>query len=431
MSFNKVHSGFKVFILFLTALTISSCAERERYADDEITELRFWHGIESPENNLLLEEKIKTFEERNPHINIILENIGAQDSAMPSIMTALSADRQPELLWFAPVYTGRMAESGKLYPAEKFIENDTEFNPEDIYEGILESGRYDGRIYTVPFETNCLAFYYNKEHFSEAGIERYPQSWKELRQTARKLTRHFREKGEDSFGMLIPLGTQEWTVWTWQNFLWQAGGEFLSDNMKEPGFNGRPGVEALKFWKKLVYEDESAVFSERNAGYKIEPFIAGKVSMMINGPWNYPELKEQDEINYGSFPLPENEKKATNIGGENLFIFRSTPEKEEASWEFAKFIMSEEFQAEWAMNTGYLPVNRKAAESEKYRRFLEENPFIKTFVYSMEFGKSRPPVKEYSRISERLGRALENALYRRKTPEEALNQAAEDSEDLL
>ncbi len=409
-------------------ITASGCA---REPDERVT-VRFWHGIESPENNLLLEEKVRVFEERNPEVRISLENIGAQDRAMPRIMTALSADRQPELLWFAPVYTGRLAESGKLIPAQRFIDEDPDFSTEDIYEGILESGKYNGKIYTVPFETNCLGIYYNKEHFEAAGIENLPGTWQELRETAARLTEYFREKGdEESYGMLIPLGTQEWTVWSWQTFLWQAGGEILSEDMTEPRFQGSPGVEALKYWISLVHEDESAVFSERNAGYKVEPFLAGRVSMMINGPWNYPVLKGQDEVRYGSFPLPKSRERATNIGGENLYIFESEPEKEEASWKFAKFIMSEEFQVEWAMNTGYLPVNRSAAESEEYSEFLSENPFIETFVDSMEFGRSRPPVKEYSRLSDRLGRALEEALYRRQSPDEALEKAAEEAGEFL
>ncbi len=412
----------------LSLVFISGCG---RGLSDRVV-LRFWHGIESPENNRLLEKKVRLFEERNPDIKIELENIGAQDRAMPRIMTALSAGRQPDLLWFAPVYTGRIAESGKLFPAEKFIEKDTGFDPSKIYEGILDTGRYNGVIYTVPFETNCLAVYYNKDHFQEAGITELPRTWEDLRDTAIKITEHSAESDLiERFGMLIPLGTEEWTVWTWQTFLWQAGGDILDDTMTVPRFDSQEGIRALQYWIDLIHKYECAVFSERNAGYKLDPFLAGRVSMMINGPWNYPVLQQQDTVNYGSFPLPGDKKQATNIGGENLYIFRSTAPKEAAAWEFAKFIMSEEFQVEWAINTGYLPVNRLAAESAEYRQFLEENPFIKTFVDSMEFGRARPPVKEYSRISDRIGRAIESALYLRVSPVEALRKAAQEAGDLL
>ncbi|MGM0568985.1 MAG: ABC transporter substrate-binding protein [Elusimicrobiota bacterium] len=417
-----------LLLLLFFAIIGSGCQKQ----DDERTVIRFWHGIESPENNRLLQKKVDTFEKRNPDIRIELQNIGAQDRAMPRIMTAMSADRQPELLWFAPVYTGRIAASGKLRPAETFFKSDESFSPGDIYEGLLDSGKYNGKIYTVPFETNCLAVYYNKDHFASAGIEQYPKTWEELRSAAEKLSlQSDKDKEPERYGMLIPLGTQEWTVWSWQTFLWQAGGQILDESEKKPRFHLEEGIQALNFWIDMVHKDNSAVLSEPNAGYKIEPFLAEEVSMMINGPWNYPLLKDQEELNYGSFPLPKNKKQATNIGGENVFIFKSSPEKEAASWKFAKFIMSEEFQVEWAIQTGYLPVNKTAAESQRYEEFLDENPFIRTFVESMEFGKSRPAVEEYSRLSDRMGRALEKALHLREPPSEALKKAAEEAEDFL
>jgi multiple sugar transport system substrate-binding protein len=415
-------------LLVLILIFSSGCSKEGR----KTVVIRLWHGIESPQNNSLLEEKVREFENLNPGIKVELQNIGAQDKAMPKIVTAVSAGAQPELLWYAPAYTGRLAASGKLLSAQDFMEVDKSFNRDDIYDGLLKSGFYDGKIFTVPFEANCLGMYYNKKHFRDAGIEKIPENWEEFMQTAVKLTVDADENGQpERFGFLMPLGTEEWTVWTWQTFLWQAGGDIISRDGKELVFHESPGVNALQFWVDLVHKYKCAVFSARNAGYKIDPFISGKVSMMINGPWNYPVLSEQNEVEYGSFKLPMDERRSTNIGGENLFIFRSNPDKEEASWKFAKFVMSEKFQVDWAIKTGYLPVSRRAAASDGYIDFLESNPFIKTYVDSMEFGMARPAIKNYSRISKRIGHAIEKALYRQMPPREALKEAYENSKDLL
>ncbi|MFW6134333.1 MAG: ABC transporter substrate-binding protein [Elusimicrobiota bacterium] len=415
-------------IILLSLILISGCGKEKEHK----IEIRFWHGIESPENNQLLQKKVSEFEKRNPDIEIKMQNIGAQDKAMPKILTAISSDKEPELLWYAPVYTGRIAQSGKLVPAEEYFEQDPNFNPDNIYEGLLDSGRYKGKIYTVPFETNCLGIYYNKEHFQQAGIDKIPTSWQEFINVSKKLTIDKDKDGEpERYGFLLPLGIEEWTVWCWETFLWQAGGGILNQDKTAPEFHKTPGVQALKYWVDLKYKHKCAVLSSRNAGYKLDPFLSENVSMMINGPWNYPVLKQQESIKYGSFPLPGNKQKATNIGGENLYIFKSNAQKEEASWRFASFIMSEDFQVDWAIQTGYLPVNKRAAQSKKYQEFLNNNPFIRTFVQSMDFGRSRPPVKEYSRISDRIGKAIEKALYQKKTAEKALKEAAEQVKDLL
>ncbi|MGM0442183.1 MAG: ABC transporter substrate-binding protein [Elusimicrobiota bacterium] len=414
---------FKRTVIFLMLALLFTGCQTGTHQKEEVT-LRFWHSIENPKDNRLLRQKIAVFEDKNPGIKIKPENIGAQDRAMPKIITALSADREPELLWLAPVYTGKLAQSGKLLKAGKFLK-DPQFNAGDIYSNILESGKYKGEIYTLPFDTNNLAIYYNKTHFKEAGIKKLPRTWEEFRQAAIRLT----QKDSNRYGFLIPMGTQEWTVWTWQTFLWQAGGSLLTDK-NQPAFQRKPGIEALKFWVDLKEKDNAAIFSAADTGYKLDNFLSGRVSMMINGPWNYTLLKEQDEIDYGSFSLPKNKKRATNIGGENLYIFKSTEKKEEASRKFAKYVMSENFQTDWAIQTGYLPVNKKATQSQKYSRFLSDNPFMETFVKSMEFGKTRPGIPGYSRISRRIGRAIERALYQKQTPEEALKQAAEEVENL-
>ncbi len=400
--------------------------------DSDKVVLKFWHGIESPENNKLLKQKVAEFEKKNPDIRIELQNIGAQDKAMPKIMTAISSGEYPEILWFAPVYTGKIAQSGKLLAAEDFFDRGPEFDKNNIYEGLLESGQYQGKIYTVPFETNCLAVYYNKNHFKEAGINEAPETWDEFRQAAQKLTVDINNDGApEQYGFLIPLGTEEWTVWTWETFLWQAGGSLLNDDRTRPMFQKQPGVEALNYWLDLRYKYKCASFSARNAGYKLDPFLSEQVSMMVNGPWNYPILKDQDYIKYGSFALPAGDRDATNIGGENLYLFKTTSEKEKAAWRFAVYVMSKDFQVDWAINTGYLPVNKKAATSERYKQFLGDNPFVRTFIDSMDFGKARPPVPGYSRMSRRIGEAIEEALYRKQTPGKALQKAAEKTEEIM
>lgn len=351
---------------------------------------------------------------------------------MPKIVTAISSGMQPDLLWYAPVYTGTIAESGKLLAAEDLFKSDTSFDYRDIYPALLETGRYDGKIYTVPFETNCLAIYYNKKHFTEAGIDKLPETWDEFILTAQKLTVDKDGDGEpERFGFLIPMGTEEWTVWCWETFLWQAGGEILDKNTGKPAFHKEPGVKALEYWIDMLYISKCAVLSARNSGYKLDPFLSQNVSMMINGPWNYSSLKGQDHIEFGSFPMPRNVTGATNIGGENLYIFKSTDERQAAAWIFASYVMSREFQVDWAINTGYLPVNRKAAQDARYRKFLNNNPFVQTYIDSLETGRSRPAVPAYSRISKRIGNAIEKALYRKLSPEEALREAYEETLDII
>lgn len=421
------------------ATTIPAESKAEETKEEvEVIELEFWHGIEAPENQKVLEELVKKFEETHPNIKIKIVNYGAQDKAVPKIMSAVQAGTPPDLVWLNPAQTGFFAEAGVLAPVEDFIKNDPSFNKDDVYEGLWELGTYKGKIYTAPFDTNNLAIYYNKELFKEAGLD--PEAymgkaltWEEFRELAKKLTKDKDGDGKiDQYGFMVPFGRLEWTVWTWEVFLWSAGGELLTEDQSKPIFASEAGIKALQYWVDLVYKDKVAKLSEANAGYKLDDFFAGRVAMMINGPWNFPVLKSEGWLEKtGVMLMPYDKRIATNIGGENLFIFKTTPEREKAAWEFAKFVMSPEFQVPWALKTGYLPVCKSALENPEYKKFLEENVFIKIYVENLQYGKARPPVPQYPEMSAAIGQAIEAALLQKKDPETALKEAQAKIEELF
>jgi multiple sugar transport system substrate-binding protein len=131
----------------------------------------------------------------------------------------------------------------------------------------------------------------------------------------------------------------------------------------------------------------------------------------------------QTGVDFSVLPMPSKVRQATGMGGENLFLFKTTAQRERAAFTFAEYVMGEEFQTQWAMGTGYLPVNLKSRESEVYQAFVEEQPPVKVFLEQADYGRSRPIFKEYSRISESLGRAIESVLLGKSSPQAALEKA--------
>ena len=423
-------ASLPVLAALLAACTIFvSCKDEKDPAEKGTVTLVFWHGIESIRNGKVLEDLLERFHREHPGIRIVSQHYGAADQVKGRIMTAIAGQSPPDLMWWGPQATGQLARSGALQDVTALIRADDHFRKNTVPARLWKLCTYRDRLYAVPFDTNNLALYYNKRHFREAGIDPGTlNTWEDLRRAAIALTEMKDEKGlTRRYGMQLPIGNSEWTVWTWQTFLWQAGGQFLDKKEEKARFNSQKGVRALRFWIDLVYKDNAATFSKPGAGYKTADFIAGRVSMMINGPWNHGILEEARKkrgLEYGALMLPMKKKRATNIGGENLFMFKKDGKKKKAQWEFAKFVMSGEFQLEWATRTGYLPVNRHVYHHPAYRKYLAENPFMDVYARQMRHGNVRPTIPYYSRISSKLGKELERALYRKATAEEALNEAA-------
>jgi multiple sugar transport system substrate-binding protein len=177
-------------------------------------------------------------------------------------------------------------------------------------------------------------------------------------------------------------------------------------------------------WSDLLKEG-SAILSAPERGQELDNFIAGKVAMQITGPWTLTQL-QQTKIDYGVIPIPALKRHAAVVGGENLFLMKTSPEPEKAGLEFLEYALGEEFQTAWALGTGYLPINLKSRQSQTqtYQTFVAKTPVLRVFLAQMNWDRSRPIISGYSHLSKNLGRAIEATLLG-ALPESALKKAQE------
>ncbi len=150
-------------------------------------------------------------------------------------------------------------------------------------------------------------------------------------------------------------------------------------------------------------------------GYELDGFLAGKVAMQLTGPWTLGQLQTTG-VDFAVMPIPKRATQATAVGGENLFVLKSSPEREQAALTFAEYVLSEPFQTQWAIGTGYLPVNLKSRQSPEYQAFKAKQPAVDVFLEQAPHGRSRPIFPGYNRVSENLGRAIEATLMGKSSP---------------
>jgi multiple sugar transport system substrate-binding protein len=380
-----------------------------------------WHGVNPPSNRDVLQELVEQFNDRHPDICVEALYVGQQGEQTPKILASIVGDAPPDLLWYNPTIAARLVELDAIRPLDDFLADSP--IKQEIDPNLFDSMQFQGHIWSVPFGTNNAGIFYRPSLFEAAGITQLPETWEELRQVARKLTQDTDGDGRvDQYGILLPLGKGDWTVFMWLPFLWSGGGE-LVDTQSATGVDlvNEGAIAALQFWQDLI-EDGSAVLSAPERGYELDRFLQRKVAMQFSGPWTLGQLEATD-VDFGVMPMPSGVQRATIIGGENLFVFKTTPPREKAALTFAEFVESEEFQTQWAMGTGYLPVNLKARQSEAYRAFIERQPAVKVFLEQVQYGHTRPILLGYRRISENLGRAIEAVLLGKSSPQEALENA--------
>jgi multiple sugar transport system substrate-binding protein len=401
------------------SLILSSCQSTQA---SDVIRLTLWQGVNPPPNRDVLQKLVDRFNQTNPAIQIESLYIGQGDQQMPKILAAVVGNAAPDMLWYAPMITGQLVELDAVRSLDDFS-SPVQSEIEPI---LFNTTKYEGKTWSIPFSTNNVGIYYRPSLFKAAGVKELPKTWDEFRAVAKQLTRDTNGDGKaDRFGMLLPLGKGEWTVFTWLPFMFSGGGELAESSVNI--LNGG-AIAALNFWRDLI-QDGSAILSQPERGYELDSFLAGKVAMQLSGPWTLGQLQET-KVDFGVLPIPTGTQPATIIGGENLFLFKSNPDREKAALKFAEFVMSEGFQTEWAIGTGYLPTNLKSRESQAYKDFRSQQPAIDVFLNQARFGKSRPNFPGYNRISDNLGRAIEATLLNRTPPEESL-KASQQRLDLI
>jgi len=403
-----------ILILCLSLLTFS-CSFTP---NDGKVHLTLWQGVNPPTNREVLQQLVDKFNRSQPDVFVESLYVGQPDQQIPKILSAVVGNAVPDLLWYSPTLTGRLVELDAILPLNDLLARST--RREEIDPALLPTMQLGDRIWSVPFSTNNVAIFYRPSLFEAAGIKQLPQTWDELKTVAKQLT--IDKDGDnriDQHGIFLPLGKGEFTVFIWSPFLWSAGGDLLQD--QKPQLNTPAAQTALQLWLDLVKSD-SAILSQPERGYEEDNFISGKVAMQISGSWAL-RFMTSKKIDFGVMPIPRDRNAATAIGGENLFLFKTNPEREAAAWKFAEYVVSEAFQTAWSTQTGYLPVNLKSQTSPAYAEYIKQQPEVSIFIQQMSSGRVRPLTADYPRISESIGRAIESTLLQKNTPAEALANA--------
>ena len=417
---NRLAAKVGISIALILLVIITGCTPTQLDVNG-VTHLTLWQGINPPPNRDVFQKLVAKFNRDHPTIEVESLYVGQSDRQLPKILASIVGDAKPDLLWFGPMLTGQLVDLDAIVPIDEQWQQSAV--AQDIDPALLGSMQYENHLWSIPFGTNNIGIFYRPSLFKAAGIDRLPTNWTELKATAKQLTRDPDGDGKiDKYGIILPLGQGEWTVFTWLPFMWSGGGELKSGTattIDNPG-----SIAALQLWQDLI-KDGSAILSSPERGYELDNFLSGKAAMQLTGPWTFGQLAGMNITDYGVMPIPAGTRSATSMGGESLFMMKTNLQHQQAAWEFMEYVLSQDFQTEWALGTGYLPVNLKSRTENSYRDYVSKIPATQVFLDQAKYGRSRPIEPGYSQISEQLGRAIESVLLDKNSPQAALKSAQE------
>ena len=364
----------------------------------------------------VFKEIVESFKVAHPGITVDVVRLPFA-GAEPKIQTALTTRTEPDIARVDVSFLAKLASKNALLDLGPYVSE--EFRAE-ILPVALSSCYYGDVLWGLPDQTNGLCLFYNREHFLAAGLDpdRPPATWDELITYGEKLT----NADEGVFG--IGLSNSLW--WTLP-FFYTYGAEFLSEDGTHCVLNSPEGIAAFQLKVDLhsKYGIEGGAWRAGGIVHDLG-FQNGRYSMILNGPWAVESLKRTG-IDFGVGKIPAGPAgTATNVGGNNLVVFRNSKRAELAA-EFLKFVASEETQRMWASRLGQIPINVRATDAIT----SEEHPYLAVFVEQMMTAIPRPQVTSYPEIENLMNPEMQAAMDKTKSVEAALNSAVVEIDKVL
>ena len=351
--------------------------------------ITFYHTMGSTLRSIL-NNYIAEFNKLYPNITIEHEQVGSYDDVRDTIKTEISVGAQPNIAYCYPDHVALYNNSSAVVTLDQFINSRVEitdacgnttvlgFTDEQIGDfvgGFFEEGHQfgDDQLYSIPLSKSTEVLYYNKTFFDQHGLT-VPTTWEELETVCAQI------KAIDP--SCIPLGYDSESNWfitmTQQlgsDYTSATGEHFIFDNEDNYAF-----VEMLRGW----YEKGYVTTQELNGGmYTSGLFTAttgtkSYMSIASSAGANHQRPGKDSNGSYlfevGVAPIPQVD--ASNpkaiLQGPSLCIFNSeNPDEIVASWLFVKFLATNiDFQAQFSMVSGYMPVIKSVTESKLYSDFL-------------------------------------------------------------
>jgi multiple sugar transport system substrate-binding protein len=379
-----------------------------------------WLGNE-PEMKKLAAE----FHEEHPMITIKFENVPAEQAGQV-LSTRIAGNNAPDVAYVNASDTADYASRGAAVDLTDYIGRSDVVKPDDYVDAFKTFVTYDDKLYGLPVDGETTGLFYRTDRFEEAGIDAPPTTWDEFEADAAALTDT--SSGKYGFEMFASESAYYWYPW-----LYQAGGDLISEDGKDILFTSDEAKKAAEFYVNLAQYAPPDYFNSNSYDGRTA-FAQGDTAMYVAGAWLAGTLADEfPEIDgkWATAPLPEGDAGCkTTIAGDALMMSEQT-KVSDAAWLWIEFLSKPENIARQTYETEgtLLPPLKSLLEGDE---ILKEKPILKGFIDLMQCGvASTVSNPKFPRIETILNDELGKAIYGDQSADDALENTANQAEAIL
>ncbi|MGW4032824.1 extracellular solute-binding protein [Streptomyces sp. NPDC004838] len=359
------------------------------------------------------------FEAQNPGIDVEVQ-IESWNDVDRKVAEMVKENKAPDIAQIG-AYADYAADD-KLYSADELLSIPIQSN---FLGPLTDAGKQRRVQYGLPFVASTRLLFYNKELFEEAGIEKAPETWAELREAAQKL----KTKTDVPYPFALPLGPEEAQAETMM-WLLSGGGNAFVDPGGTYTIASENNINTFEWLKSnLVDRDLTGPVAPGKLNRKeaFAAFTRGEVGM-LNGHPSLMQTAEKAGIKLGKIPMPgrTGKPKATMGVADWIMGFRQNGNRAEIG-KFLDFMFSDKNVLDFASQNDLLPVTISASETMARD---PEHKDLKEFLDGLPTSMLPPVGKtSWSAVSEDLKKHIGNAVAPDNNPRTVLESIAGRAEN--
>jgi sn-glycerol 3-phosphate transport system substrate-binding protein len=325
--------------------------------------ITLWHSMTSA-NLTTLTTMTNQFNASQSDVKVNLVNQSSYTDTLTAYTTALSGGTLPDVVQMETADLQLLIDSQSVVPAQGAVDAES-YDLSDFIPATVEYFTVRDTLWAMPFNISSQVLYYDQDAFTAAGLDPTspPKTLDELRSAAQKIV----STGTEKYGMSLKV-----TDSTFQLLLALGGGELVNEGNGRHGratavtFDDALGKSIFGWWAgmlddKLAQATSGTTYDNLFAtGNRIAPmsFDTSAAIGTILGVLNtYPKVK----LGIGPLPSTSAPGGGVFVGGAAMFmVSKSPPERQDAAWQFIKYLTAPEQQATWAVGTGYIPIRKSA-----------------------------------------------------------------------
>jgi multiple sugar transport system substrate-binding protein len=321
------------------------------------------------------QQVVAAWNSANPNEQVTADQIPTGKSSEDVIGAAITAGTEPCLIYnTSPAAVPGFQKQGGLIDLSSFPDG-TSYIESRTGALAKQYTSSDGHYYQLPWKSNPVMIFYNKDLLSKAGVDPTNPplaTYAEFLGTAKKIV----DSGGAPYAIYPAPSSEFYQSWFdfYPLFAAESGGKQLVADGKSQ-FNTPEGLAVADFWQQ-IYQEKLA----GNETYQGDSFADGKAAMAIVGPWAISVYN--GKVNWGVAPVPTADGKTadqihTFSDAKNIGMYASCTNQGTA-WDFLKFSTSQDQDGQLLTLTGQMPLRTDLPTT--YADYFAKNPDYKLFA---------------------------------------------------